>query len=70
MRDVLKAAIEADGRTLPAIAAAAGIDRALLWRYVTGRRDVTTDTVDRLCAGLGLTVKLVRRGKSAKGGRR
>ncbi len=69
MRDVLNAAIAADGRTLPAIAAAGGIDRALLWRYVTGRRDITTDTASKLVDGLGLRVQLEPRGRGRKVGR-
>ncbi|MEW6250094.1 MAG: helix-turn-helix domain-containing protein [Planctomycetota bacterium] len=61
LRDIAREAIERDGRTLPAIARAAGIDRALLWRFVTGRRDCTTGTLDALLRGLGLRLTVKRK---------
>ena len=64
MRAILTTAILADGLTLPQLAAASGTDRVQLWRFVTGRRDVTLGTVDLLLAALGMRVQLVRQRKT------
>lgn len=66
LASTLRRAIKADGRTIPEVAAAAGIDRALLWRFVTGRRDVKVETASAIIRALGLEARLVRRRKGEK----
>jgi hypothetical protein len=50
----LKKAIRDDGRTLNALAQAAGIDHASLWRFMAGQRDLHLATADALCRALRL----------------
>ena len=65
LRALIRRAIERDGRTLPAIAVAAEVDRTQLWRYLKGKRDIGSASADRLIAALGLQCRLSRRkGKS------
>jgi hypothetical protein len=57
----LRAAVERDGRSLPALAAASGLDRCQLWRFMTSRRDLRVASADALCLALGVECRLVRR---------
>jgi transcriptional regulator with XRE-family HTH domain len=50
----LRAAIRARRETPYAIAQAAGVDAAALGRFLSGERGLTTPSVDRLFAALGL----------------
>jgi hypothetical protein len=53
----LRDAIEADPRTINAIAVEAGLSAAAVWRFVQGERGLSLDSAAALCEvlGLGLT---------------
>jgi hypothetical protein len=48
LSDHLRERIAQDGRSIPALAREAGIDRGALWRFVKKRRNITIESVDRL----------------------
>ena len=50
-------AIEADGRTVYAIAKAAGINRQQLGLFVRGESDMTLTVAGKLCETLGLELR-------------
>jgi transcriptional regulator with XRE-family HTH domain len=54
--DQIRAAIAADGRTVYAIAKAAGLEQRTLGRFANGERDLTGERLGRLMAALGLRV--------------
>ncbi|TWT43947.1 hypothetical protein RAS1_03510 [Phycisphaerae bacterium RAS1] len=62
----LQEAIDADGRSWVAIAAASGTDKAQIGRFMRGVRSVTLDTADRICLALGLRCELVRTKSATK----
>jgi DNA-binding Xre family transcriptional regulator len=65
--DQLRAAVEATDATFYRIAKDAGVDWGTLQRFVDGSRpNIRIDTVDKLCAQLGLEL----RPKSKHGRRR
>ena len=53
-------AIEKDGRSLNAIAKAAGADAGQLSRFTRGKRSLTLSTADALIQALGAECRLVR----------
>ena len=55
--DLLKAAIELDGRSLNRIAREAGVNVSLLSRFTAGRRGISATTLDRLAAVLDLELR-------------
>ena len=57
----LREAIRRDGRSLCQIAAASGTNDGQLSRFCRNERGLTTDTVDRLCAFLGLELRESKR---------
>jgi len=64
----LKEAIRSAGRSLPTIANESGVNKGQLSRFMRDQRDLTLNTADRVLAGLGLTVRLVKqRGRTTKG---
>lgn len=50
----LQKAIKADGADAAGLAREAGIDRSVISRFVAGRRTITLETADRICAVLRL----------------
>ena len=52
--DEVRDAIERDGMSPHAIAKASGVDPGVVSRFLAGRRAITTDSLDRLAATLGL----------------
>ena len=52
LSDQLRERIEQDGRSIPALAREAGIERTALWRFVKRRRNITIESVDHLAAVL------------------
>jgi transcriptional regulator with XRE-family HTH domain len=54
--DQIRAAIAADGRTVYAIAKAAGLEQRTLGRFANGERDLTSERLGRLMAALGLRI--------------
>lgn len=59
--EILRAAIKADGRPVLRIAKEAGINQAVLCRFVNGNRGLSLSTVDRLCGTLDLGLQRLRR---------
>jgi transcriptional regulator with XRE-family HTH domain len=51
---LLREAIQASGLSLNQLGQRAGIDHSRLSRFVRGERDLTLDSVDKLCQVLGL----------------
>ena len=62
----LREAILASGLSLSELGRQAGLDHARLSRFVRGERDLTLDSVDKLCRVLGL--QLVNAEADATGG--
>ena len=58
MRDVILQAIEDSGKSVRAVAIAAGIAQPMLSRFVKGDRDLLLDSADKVAKALGL--KLVK----------
>ena len=63
MVEIIRHAIERDGRTRYQIAKASGVDKAVLGRFVRGERGLNLDTADRLCRVLGIELRRVQRRK-------
>ena len=57
----IKQAIERDGRTVYAIAKAAGIERKQLGLFMRGESDMTLTIAARLCEHLGLELREKRK---------
>lgn len=53
---LLRVAIKEDERTPQEIAAAAGINYTILWRFLNGRMGLTMTTMDKLANALNLTL--------------
>lgn len=66
LREVIRAAVADDGRTQRDIAAAAGLTAANLSGYLTGKRRMRDDSLDRLMAVLGLTVRAAPKKRPSK----
>ena len=60
MTEALLHAIQKDGRSLNAIATAAGADSGQLSRFTRGQRSLTLGTADALIQALGAECRLVR----------
>jgi plasmid maintenance system antidote protein VapI len=54
LSDRLRERIEEDGRSVSALARAAGVGRVTLWRFVRERRNITLKTADQLAVVLGV----------------
>jgi plasmid maintenance system antidote protein VapI len=54
--DQIRAAIRSDGRSVYALAKAAGLEQRTLGRFANGERDLTSERLGRLMAALGLRV--------------
>jgi hypothetical protein len=61
--DELRDAIERSGLTPYALGKEAAVDPGILSRFLAGRRGMTTDTVDRITATLGLHLGAPARAK-------
>ena len=59
--EVLKAAIKIDRRPVTAIARDAGVNHAILSRFVSGKRGITASTFDRVCSVMDLGLHELRR---------
>ena len=57
----LRLAIQRSGQSLCQIAHGCGVDDGVLSRFVRGKRGLTTKSVDRLCAYLGLELRESKR---------
>ncbi len=63
MTTALTKAIESDPRSLPVLAEAAGVDKAVLSRFMRRERSMKLSTSDRICKALGVECRLIRRRK-------
>ena len=61
LSDQLRQAIRDSGQSLCHIAGECGVDDGILSRFMRGERGLTTKTLDRLCAYLGLELRQSRR---------
>ncbi|MFH1731223.1 MAG: helix-turn-helix transcriptional regulator [Planctomycetota bacterium] len=61
----IRRAIRASGQSRYAIAKASGVSEAALSRFMSGKRGLTTATLDRLADVLGLAV-VAQRGRSRR----
>lgn len=66
LSDQVKQAIDDSGESRYAIAKATGIDESALAKFYNGQRGITTDTLDRLGAYLGLRIVTDRKEKKGK----
>lgn len=66
LSDQVKRAIDDSGESRYAIAKATGIDESALAKFYNGQRGITTDTLDRLGAYLGLRIVMDRKTKKGK----
>ncbi len=58
--DALRRAIKASGKSLAEIGRESGVDRAVLSRFVRGKRTLTTPAVDKLAWYFGLRLTKAR----------
>ncbi len=61
--DQLRDAIRRDGRAAHAIAGAADVDPGILSRFLSGKRGITIDSLDRIAGALGLGLVATARGR-------
>jgi len=57
LQDVLKAAIRQTGKPLYRIAKESGVSQPIIYRFVSGERDIRLETADKLAAALGLRLE-------------
>lgn len=55
--EIIRDAIQRDGRTIYRLAIDSGVNQGVLGRFVRGERDMNLRTADRVCRALGLTLK-------------
>lgn len=55
--DMMRQTMKADGRTKYAIARDAGLNPAVVARFLTGERDITLTTAEKICRVLGLELR-------------
>lgn len=60
----LRSIVRARGLTPYAVAQAAGLSPSVVSRFMNAERQLTTDTLDAVCAALGLELRETRRGRS------
>jgi plasmid maintenance system antidote protein VapI len=54
LQDVLKEGIHRSGKTLYRLARESGVSQPIIYRFVSGERDIRLETADKLAAALGL----------------
>lgn len=59
--DILRAALKIDPRPVHRIAREAGVNHAILSRFVNGKRGLSLSTVDALCRVMPLGLRDLRR---------
>lgn len=59
-RAAVRSAMERRGLNPKRLADEAGVDTAQVYRYLSGERGVSDDTLGKLLAALGITLKLPR----------
>ncbi len=66
LTDAIKAAVKASDESQYAISKAAGVARSQLSRMMRGQSGMTTESVERLAAYLGLRITIEPRRKTRK----
>ncbi len=64
--DQIRAAVDASGLSRYAICKAIGLPESSMSRFMSGKSGLSLDALDRLAALIGLSVKLVTRGKGGR----
>ena len=57
LQDSLKAAIRQTGKPLYRLAKESGVSQPIIYRFVSGERDIRLETADKLAAALGLRLE-------------
>jgi ribosome-binding protein aMBF1 (putative translation factor) len=57
LEQIIRRAIEQDGRPADKLAAASGVDQGIISRFIRGDRTMTLPTADKLCRVLGLELR-------------
>jgi transcriptional regulator with XRE-family HTH domain len=61
----LKRYIDRSGQSMPELAAATGLSRVTLWRFMAGKRDLTLGTAEPVARELGLELRRARPSRRA-----
>jgi plasmid maintenance system antidote protein VapI len=61
MEQIIRQAIEKDGRTAKELAEVSGVDTGILSRFLGAKRTMTLPTADKVCRALGLELRSIRR---------
>jgi len=61
--DAIHEAIEKDARNVYQISLASGVNSAALYRFMSGKRDLTLASADKLCKALGLELRQTKKGR-------
>lgn len=59
--DVIRSAIQTDGRSAYQLWKDSGVAQAILSRFIRGERDLTLGTADRLCRELNLELRSTKK---------
>ena len=57
LQDSLKTAIRQTGEPLNRLAKKSGVSQPIIYRFVSGERDIRLETADKLAAALGLRLE-------------
>ena len=57
LQDVIKAGIRRSGKTLYRLAQESGVSQPIIYRFISGERDIRLETADKLAAVLGLKLE-------------
>ncbi len=60
MEQIIRQAIEDDGRTVEQLEAASGVDKGIISRFSKGKRTLRLPTVEKLCKTLHLELRRKR----------
>jgi plasmid maintenance system antidote protein VapI len=61
MADVLRQEVRESGESVNAVAKAAGVAQPVLYRFITGERDLTLETAQKLADHFGLELRKRRK---------
>lgn len=67
--DSIRAAVTRTGMSHRSISAKAGLTPSTLCRFMTGKRGLSIESLDRLCDAIGLQAVLASNGRGATHGR-
>jgi transcriptional regulator with XRE-family HTH domain len=60
LQDALKAGIHQSGKPLYRLAKESGVSQPIIYRFVSGERDIRLETAEKLAASLGLELEKTR----------